>query len=1496
MKIRIYLLSLLFVISAVTKGQVRNPFSGDLSKFRDELVNFMGPNLNLTQQAELNMFTVSLDSALIPIEELTIIADISSRFVRKSMRPTPHFTNLITTINIIRSPENPRADLTVFLKSLRSLLERDNYIVSRIDQFVKSAGSVVKEQYLYESGSVRWKWKGPKATMGADTSLYLKFSGGTLTCYSQGDSTELYDAAGMFYPDIMEFRVNKAKTTWVKAGYPATDVYAIGENFKIDITRSSFSCDSATLYHSTYFDEPVLGKLSDMAVKIISPDKSTFPKFETYIKQFKLNDIYKGVNYEGGISLDGAVVNGTGELHSPAKIELFRNDTLYMKISSPSFKLSKSVIGSSDVRATLLLGQDSIFHSNIGFNYYVDKREVNLVRTNSPVSRSPYLSSYHNVDLYFETLVWNMNSSNILMTRARGASMGQAMFESASFFSNNTFHRLMGMDDYHPLYSLVEFSKYYYSESFPINEYARWLKKPEETVTGMCIELTNKGFLHFDRALNEVTIKEKVYDYIAAYSKRKDYDVLTIYSETSSPEDNASLDMNTYKLTINGVNGVHLSDSQNVSLYPYGKKLVLNKNRNLEFDGVVVAGLFTIFGHDFSFNYDTFRIDLHKVDSIKIAVETERFDNLGVPIVENVNNLIQLTSAQLFIDDPLNKSGLRSLKQYPIINALSHSYIFFDKIPGMEGIYKQEEFYFKIDPFSYENIDHYNYLNMNLAGEFVGGKILKPFRHNLIIMADNSLGFILNTGDKGVAIYEDKGIFNNRISLDNAGLVGDGTIRHLSAVAESSKHMFYPDSLITTASTFRITDDGSGLYPDLLSKETPIAWYPWTDEWIAKSVKDKSFAMFGNGTLLDGELVLRTGKLSGEGTINMSDSRIVSNGFSFASTRINADTAEYNLKSLRGSGYGFIADNAKTTIDFDAKESRFSLNDKRSFVKFPELEYICKMSDFLFDMETKILSMENGTRLSEKLTGIDVLLSINLNNLEEPTFFSTNNQKDTLTFASGSAKYNLKDDYLVADKVNYINVADALIQPGDGSVTIGRRGVIRPISNAFVAVNNKHLIHSATISVESKRIYSGRGVYDYRYNEAETQPVVLTTIKVDTMVTKASGTIAKADGFRLNDGFTYSGDFSLTARSPLLTFTGTAGINTDCSYLENPGIKFKSEIDPVRVMIPVSDKPRDGDDNLVFNGSYVAIDSAHVYPAFFTGRKSWSDALLVSAQGYVWYDAEKGSYILTSKEKLANPTLHGGKITFDKNLCLIESEGPVNTGANFDLLKMATAGKVIHNIDSSYAEFNGIMAFDFHFTNEGLALMASDISTVPSLKPVALGGDLYNKALKDILGVNAARALNEELSLYGTTTSLPKEYTFELLLNDVTLYWNAPTSSFRSKGKIGIGMIGNKPMNIYLDGYIEVQRKRSGDLLDIYLKADNNTWYYFSYFRGVLMSLSSNSNYNLLLNDIKPNQRKHPDSNTNMPYSYMIGISGRMESFLRRMTQQESLEEPPIIN
>jgi hypothetical protein len=278
---------------------------------------------------------------------------------------------------------------------------------------------------------------------------------------------------------------------------------------------------------------------------------------------------------------------------------------------------------------------------------------------------------------------------------------------------------------------------------------------------------------------------------------------------------------------------------------------------------------------------------------------------------------------------------------------------------------------------------------------------------------------------------------------------------------------------------------------------------------------------------------------------------------------------------------------------------------------------------------------------------------------------------------------------------------------------------------------------------------------------------------------------------------------------------------------------------------------------------------------------------LVNSGGFLYFDRAKGRYVITSLQKIVDPTLSGNMIAFDKNYCTLTSEGSINLGGRFDLVKLSSAGKIVQSIDSGKVNIESLLGLDFHFSPEAIKSMADEFRMIPTLKPVNLNSDIIKKGMNDLLGVSAASQIKEEIDLFGISRILPKEFTFELLLNDVKLKWDDNSSSYRSVGKIGIGFIGSQPVNVYVDGYIEIQRRRSGDMIDIYLKADESTWYYFSYIRGVMMTKSSNSYYNNIVTNTKESNRKHPEASGRVPYTYVIAVDDRLKRFLRRMTGEE---------
>ena len=57
------------------------------------------------------------------------------------------------------------------------------------------------------------------------------------------------------------------------------------------------------------------------------------------------------------------------------------------------------------------------------------------------------------------------------------------------------------------------------------------------------------------------------------------------------------------------------------------------------------------------------------------------------------------------------------------------------------------------------------------------------------------------------------------LSMSNKGLIGSGTLKHLTSTTKSEEYKFFPDSMITQASTFDIEKDESGIFPSLKQPE-----------------------------------------------------------------------------------------------------------------------------------------------------------------------------------------------------------------------------------------------------------------------------------------------------------------------------------------------------------------------------------------------------------------------------------------------------------------------------------------------------------------------------------------------------------------------------------------------------------------------------------------------------------------------------------------------------
>ena len=1476
-----------FILLAETfsvSAQTLKKFSDEPEKYIAELSTLMTKGNSQKNQAALDKFTVLFNSNAYTQEEKSIIIYLSNLMLERRARATPHFYNFIQAISDSKTKGLSEQDVIAWSKGCESLLANKKIPISKANQFFVNTHLLFTENTLYKSGSVTWKINSMNMNIIFDKTLIYKFQKTNLSCYAQKDSIQILGTLGVYNPTKNTWKGQDGKVSWERAGFMASEVYAILESYTIDLTKSGYNADSITFTNNKYFDKPLKGSLSEKVKKISSPEKATYPVFKSYKQRFTIKNIYPGIDYEGGFSLAGATINGTGDNQNNAKLKFYKNDTVRLIVKAKSFQFKANRISNSSASISFFLRNDSIFHPNIAFTYNVAKKEVSLFSTDDPMTTSPYYNSYHNIDMSFSLLVWNIENPEIRLTMARGATLGEARFMSANYFNRTDFIEMQGMDAIHPLYVFKNFTDWYGEVEFPIDILASWLKVPQYKLEHLAVRLSTEGFIFFDTETKIISIKPQLFDYINSFGGKIDYDVIDFISNTKAPQNNASLNLNNNDLTIYGIPRIFISDSQNVEILPSGNKIVLKKNRDFDFGGVVHAGLLTFYGNNFTFQYDSFRVYLNNIDSLNLSVVGNEKDIYGNSSVKKLKNIIQNITGELLIDEPGNKSGLKSIAGYPLFKSTTNAFVYYDITEGLDStIYPKDEFYYKLNPFEISDMTDLRAEDLKLTGEYYCGDIFPVLKQNLMVQQDNSLGFNFIPPPEGISTYGGKATFFEKITLSNRGLEGSGSLNYLTSTTYSNLFMFFPDSMIVDTARFNIEKDSiNNKFPTALAYDLRVKWYPYEDQFFALR-KDEDLSIFTNDISYSGDLLLNPSGLIGNGgRLKIREAKIQSNLFNFGDIYFHCDTADISLKEESEMDYSLVADNFIADMNVE-KQGIFTSQIDTVPIYFPEKQYISSADQLIWDLDEDVIIMVN----TNKRNDIYKLNSIITEDQWEtiPAYVSTDPTTDTLGFASDTTILDLDDHTLLATNIKSLEIADIQILPNDRTLTIEKNGHLKGFTDARIIANEAHEIEADTIVVISKNNYYGSGFYVYKDLDNNPQRILFSDVKLnENGHTIASGYIARADSFHLSPWFTFEGVVSLDAEKRFLNFSGGTHVKHNCSSLAPEYISFNSEIDPKDVRIPIPDPTLSIQGKTVYKGIYITNTAPQIYSSFFTKRLNYSDNPIITANGYLVYDKSGGHYTITQAAKLIDPTQAGNLITFDNNYCKEYGEGLLDLGIKMAHLKFITAGNVTHDFESNNVDLDLLLGIDFYFSVDALNEMADQINSVPSLKPIDTRSETYKNGLIALKGNNNQDIPEEnKMVLVVTLQNVPPELRHSLMFSELKLKWNEESASYQSSGQIGIGNIFGAAVNRKVDGFIEIQKRGSGDIVDIFLQVDERNWYYFGYAGSRMQVASSNRDFEDIIANLSESKRRLKSRGTDSAYSYMIASDRKVSNFRKRL-------------
>ncbi len=263
-------------------------------------------------------------------------------------------------------------------------------------------------------------------------------------------------------------------------------------------------------------DGPVLGRLEDKVTVIKDIQRAKYPQFSSYKNSYKMDDFEAGINYNGGISIEGANLVGSGVAGEPAELEIFSSDTLRIRARSHRITMNGRFIRSPITEVSIFIGNDSIFHPDLIMDYDVAKEQLRLSKSEDFTSQGPYSNTYHNIDMNFDELFWTRGETMMKFQARLGSSIGRATFESNTFFNYDFFMGLQGMDYSHPLAQLAAYSKMVRGRTFNSGPYADYAGYAEYQVKHQLMGLAKLGFVYYDDETQMITLRQKLFDYIEA--------------------------------------------------------------------------------------------------------------------------------------------------------------------------------------------------------------------------------------------------------------------------------------------------------------------------------------------------------------------------------------------------------------------------------------------------------------------------------------------------------------------------------------------------------------------------------------------------------------------------------------------------------------------------------------------------------------------------------------------------------------------------------------------------------------------------------------------------------------------------------------------------------------------------------------------------------------------------------------------------------------------
>ncbi len=1356
--------------------------------------------------------------------------------VRAKLRGNPEITALCAAMTAYATAPGGAQNFDQWMRVVESFAGR-NAKGKVLNEWVDFSATLLSERVLYRSNSCTWSFD-PK------TPFRIAFEDGTAWIYIDQEADLSYSSAkdlerihathGRYnYKENLWFGQG-GRLDWTRTGLGTEACYAELAAYRAETKFPKFSADTVRFVNTHYFSQPILGRVEDLLSTPMEPGKYSYPRFRSYQRDFVLADILPGVDYSGSFMMNGSKFITASSKH-PANLVFRRDGKPQMTVTSLKFTITPERLSAENAAVVFYLGEDSISNTGVTVRYTPADHRVNIVNDPKRNYYSPFIDTYHELDIYCALISWKTDGTDLEFSNLTpGGSTSMATFESSNYYTYRKYREIQGIDEVSPVRRVYEYADGG-NNDFSAKAFSNYIGLDEGQTLLMIHNLCRHGLVAYNEMTGRVRVKDKLGDYMRAFSKKKgfDYDALTL--ESTANGTNARMGIDDRALVISGVEQFVVSDSQRVVVYPdkaRGSQITVGHNRSIHFDGRIEAGKFVFFVENCDFSYENFSFEMPSIHKLYFAVENFNNPDSLHPVMTPLSNLV----GSLRVDEPDNHCGLVDNKDFPIFESRENSYVYYDQKNIRGGQYKKDKFYYTLHPFTLNNLVDFVPDSLQFNGVLTSAGIFPDITYPLTVQRDYYLGFRTETPSGGYPAYGGKGTYRNGISLDHYGLQGEGELDYLTSHSTSSKYLFLPDSTVATTDTFTVAEEKG--YPDVKGGRTSLHWLPYQDSMaVATLAKGRPLSMYRGDASLTGRLDLMPKGAAAAGTAVVKEGTLESDHFLLASRQMDAEVSNFTLHSIALNATAFTARGVRSHVDYDERHADLTIPAGPARTELQLVKMEAYADRFEWDMDRKVLDLVNTQRPGgEGLGGLDLRQRVGkLHDMPGVRFTSTDASRQGMTYNSLRSTYRYEAGNLSSTGVYILAVADAAIAPSYDTVYIERGGAMRNLVNASLIFDREHAWHyitGADVLVASARSYTGKGFMDYRNDTEKAQRIFFDNISVDGRgVSIARGNIGDEASFLLSSAFGFAGKVRAEGDHQWLHFEGGVRLVQPCIPQQQLALLAYSDYtDPEHVHVTVPEQPVDWQGKPLT--ASVMMDKNTLRPtASFLTKQNSVEGELLAAHGVLTYLGDRRQYMIASEEKVENPDgVVSPYLALSTEDCTVEGEGPMTfnlrrTQAQFFAYGTATVG--IRSADMD--QLASVFGVNFPISSDVVSAMREALKEDLRLDPAgATTNPEMRHALMYLLGADRGGGAYASYSATGKMTAIPQQMQSTLLFDNIRWQY-LPTVGLYYDGKVGLVGMGDKPLGVELKLKAQIVKRSGKQEMVFYVEAAKDHWYFFRY-------------------------------------------------------------------